>query len=88
MVMLGVVIVVGWGIATRTPVADAATINWSGTVNLGSAGYTIPAGTTVTFNPGANTTVTSGGNIIVRGTLIMRPANGNVDHILRFININ
>jgi len=79
-------IVLGVHFVTNRPVADAAT--WTGTVNLGAAGYTVPAGTTITFNPNADTTVTSSGNIIVRGTLIMKPANGNVDHVIRFTGIN
>jgi hypothetical protein len=81
-------IVFGAHFATNTPVAEAATITWSGTVNLGSAGYTVPAGTTVTFDPNVDTTVRSSGNIIVRGTLIMKPANGSIDHLLQFDGIN
>jgi len=87
MVMLGGVLVVGIGLATDS-VAEAASIQWSGNVNLGSAGYTVAAGDTVTFSPNADTTVTSGGNIIVRGTLIMKPGNGNVDHVIRFSGVN
>jgi hypothetical protein len=52
------------------------------------SGFTVPAGQTWEFNPGANTTVSSGGNIIVRGTLVMKPANGNVTHLLRFTGVN
>ena len=60
--MLGAIsMVFGVHFATNTPVAEAATITWSGTVNLGSGAYTIPAGTTVRFDPNVNTTVTSAG---------------------------
>ncbi|MGA7228892.1 MAG: S-layer homology domain-containing protein [Acidimicrobiia bacterium] len=51
-------------------------------------GFTVPAGDTWTLNPNADTTITSGGNIIVRGTLVMKPANGSVDHTIRFTGIN
>src|SRR5690606_2093376 len=51
-------------------------------------GFEVPAGETWTFNPNADTSITSGGNVIVRGTLVMKPANGNVEHVLRFTGGN
>ena len=51
-------------------------------------GFEVPAGETWTFDPNSDTTITSGGNVIVRGTLVMKPANGNVDHVLRFTGVN
>src|SRR5690606_27221509 len=50
------------------------------TLNSGhrDGGFVVPEGETWTFNPNADTTITSGGNVIVRGTLVMKPANGNV----------
>ena len=51
-------------------------------------GFEVPAGETWTFNPNADTSITSGGNVIVRGTLVMKPANGNVEHVLRFTGVN
>ncbi len=47
-------------------------------------GFTVPAGDTWTFDPNANTTITCGGNVIVQGTLVMKPANGNITHRLVF----
>jgi len=66
--------------------ADAATTTLTGTNNRGT--LTVAAGDTLVFNPNADTTLNMTGNLIVRGTLIMRPANGNVDHVIRFNGIN
>ncbi|HVR79953.1 MAG TPA: S-layer homology domain-containing protein [Acidimicrobiia bacterium] len=80
---LAVVAVVVLGIANRASAANQ-------TLNSGNYpnGFTVPAGDTWTLNPNADTTITSGGNIIVRGTLIMKPANGDVEHLIRFTGIN
>ena len=51
-------------------------------------GCTVPAGQTWSFDPNSDTTITSTGNIIVYGTLEMRPANGTIDHFLQFTGIN
>ncbi|HLT97698.1 MAG TPA: hypothetical protein VK070_13035, partial [Acidimicrobiia bacterium] len=51
-------------------------------------GFEVPAGETWTFNPNTDTTITSGGNVIVRGTLVMKPANGDIEHVLRFTGVN
>ena len=49
--------------ATNSPVANAATITWTGTVTLPNGTYTIPAGTTVLLSPvstpGSRSTATS-----------------------------
>jgi len=50
-------------------------------------GFEVPAGETWTFDPHQNVTVTSGGNVVVRGTLVIRP-DDDVTHILRFTGIN
>jgi hypothetical protein len=83
LVGLAVVAVVVFGIANRASAANQ-------TLNSGNHpnGFTVPAGDTWTLNPNADTTITSGGNIIVEGTLVMKPANGNVDHVIRFTGIN
>ncbi len=80
-VAVSVAVVVG--VANRASAANQ-------TLNSGNYpnGFTVPAGDTWTLNPNANTTITSGGNIIVRGTLVMKPANGNINHIIRFTGIN
>lgn len=46
---------------------------------------TVPAGQVWCFDPATTTTVESLGNVIVRGTLRIRPANASVTHTLRFI---
>ena len=76
-------IVVVVAIADR---AEAATTTFSGNVSRGT--LTVNAGDTLVFDPNNDTTLTMTGNLIVRGTLIMRPANGNVDHVIRFTGIN
>ena len=83
LVGLAVVAVVVLGIANRASAANQ-------TLNSGNHpnGFTVPAGDTWTLNPNADTTITSGGNIIVRGTLVMKPANGNVEHLIQFTGIN
>ncbi len=52
-----------------------------------SAGTVIPAGEVWEFNPNADTTVKALGNLVVEGTLRMRPANGNVEHLLQFTGV-
>jgi hypothetical protein len=51
-------------------------------------GFTVPAGEIWEFNPGLDTKVTTSGNVIVLGTLRMRPADGNAEHFLQFTNID
>ncbi len=51
-------------------------------------GFTVPAGETWEFNPSADTHVTVSGNVIVNGTLRMRPSSGSVEHFLQFTGIN
>ena len=51
-------------------------------------GFTVPAGETWVFDPNVTTTVTVGGNVVVEGTLEMRPANAGVVHTLRFEGVN
>ncbi|HSO49638.1 MAG TPA: hypothetical protein VLS86_03760, partial [Acidimicrobiia bacterium] len=80
---LAVVVAVVIGFANR---ADAATTTLTGTNNRGS--LTVAAGDTLVFDPNNDTTLNMTGNLIVRGTLIMKPANGNVDHLIRFNGIN
>ena len=42
----------------------------------------------VCFDPAVTTTVTTSGNVIVRGILRMRPATPSVIHTLRFVNVD
>ena len=59
---------------------------WSGHVVL-PHGYTIKAGQVVELDPDRSTTVEAAGNIIVYGTLRMRPRTGDVTHTLRFVRV-
>ncbi|MFV2001182.1 MAG: hypothetical protein ACC654_12535, partial [Acidimicrobiia bacterium] len=51
-------------------------------------GFTVPAGETWEFNSGADTKVTTSGNVIVLGTLRMRPDSAGIEHFLQFLNID
>ena len=53
-----------------------------------SNGFTVPAGEVWEFDPSRSTTIQTSKNVIVNGTLRMRPSNANVVHTLRFINVN
>jgi hypothetical protein len=50
-------------------------------------GFTVPAGEVWEFDPGRSTTIESSANIIVRGTLRIRPANKSVVHTILFTNV-
>lgn len=56
-----------------------------GTVRLSTR--TVAAGTTMRFDPNVDTTLEMTGNLVVLGTLEMRPRPG-VQHALRFVGIN
>lgn len=64
-----------------------ATTTFTGVVSL-PAGFTVPAGQVWEFNPAVTTTVTVQANVIVQGTLRMRPANAGVVHALKFTGVN
>jgi hypothetical protein len=49
---------------------------------------TVPAGATLVFDPTASRTVTATGNVVVNGTLRMRPNTAAQVHALRFANVN
>lgn len=51
-------------------------------------GFTVPAGQVWEFDPGASTTVRVRGNVVVAGTLRMRPSRASVVHTLRFEGID
>jgi hypothetical protein len=56
--------------------------------NVSRASLTVAAGETLEFDPNQDTTLTLTGNLIVQGTLRMRPANPGIEHIIRFANVN
>jgi len=51
------------------------------------ASYTVPPGRTLRFDPNRDVTLELRGNLVVRGTLEMRPNRG-VTHTLRFVGID
>lgn len=51
-------------------------------------GFTVPAGEVWAFDPDTTTTVTVSANVVVEGTLRMRPADASVVHTLEFTGID
>lgn len=51
-------------------------------------GFTVPAGEVWTFDPNVSTTVVVRANVVVEGTLVMRPARPDVVHTLRFEGVD
>jgi hypothetical protein len=60
---------------------------FSGAVSI-PAGFVVPFGEVWDFDPDVTTTVEVAANVVVAGTLQMRPANPGVIHTLRFVDIN
>lgn len=60
---------------------------FSGSSSL-AGGFTVPAGQVWAFDPNVSTTVVVRANVIVQGTLVMRPARPDVVHTLRFEGID
>lgn len=58
----------------------------SGDVSL--AGFAVPAGEVWEFDPDVSTTVRVSRNVVVEGTLRMRPASPDVVHTLRFVGVD
>jgi hypothetical protein len=83
LIALATIAAVVIGISNR---ADAATTTLTGNNNWGS--HTVAAGDTLVFDPNNDTTLTMTGNLVVLGTLEMKPANGNVEHLIQFTGIN
>jgi hypothetical protein len=52
------------------------------------AGVSISSGSTLQFDSARNATLQSSGNVVVEGTLSMRPSSASIIHILQFINID
>ncbi len=51
-------------------------------------GFTVPAGETWEFDPAATTTIRVTGNVVVKGTLVMRPNSKSIVHTLIFTDID
>jgi hypothetical protein len=58
----------------------------SGNVSLDS--LTVADGEKVSFDPNVTTTLEVSGNVVVEGTLQMRPASPDVVHTLRFVDVD
>ncbi len=69
------------------PAAEAATVTLSGSESYPD-GFTVPAGQVWEFDPNADTTVTVSGNVVVLGTLRMRPSSAGIEHVLKFEGID
>ncbi len=72
---------------TAPPVSSEADRVLSGEVTL-AQGFVVPAGEVWAFDPEVSTTVEVGANVIVEGTLVMRPARPAVKHTLRFVGVD
>jgi len=72
-------------VATTTPQVPARVLTGEESF---PDGFEVPAGQTWVFDPDTATTVTVSGNVIVAGVLEMRPASGEIEHVLRFEGID
>ncbi len=80
--LAALIAIVGW---SRS--ADAAAVTEvSGDVSY-SASTTIAAGEVLKFDPAKDTTLEVSGNLVIAGTLEMKPNNG-VTHTLRFLGVD
>ncbi len=72
---------------TTTTTVPPHVPKFSGNVSLPD-GFVVPFGEVWDFDPAASTTVTVSKNVVVAGTLEMRPADPGVVHTLRFTNVD
>lgn len=82
-----------WSTGVVPGATDAVTVAVGTSVTYDAAnatvsGVTIAAGGMLTFNPGASATLKTNANVVVDGTLVMRPASASVQHLLQFVNVN
>ncbi len=75
------------GPAATAEVDSAPTRVLSGEMDFPD-GFVVPAGETWEFDPGHDVTVTSEANVVVEGTLVMRPSSGDIEHVLQFEDID
>lgn len=78
---------VAWLEQFHDPMPPPHVPKFSGAVSL-PAGFVVPFGEVWDFDPDVSTTVEVGANVVVAGTLQMRPANPGVKHALRFVGVN
>jgi hypothetical protein len=69
--------------------ADVATVTGTVVLDVDAhvAGVVIEPGAMLVFDPSASRTLNSDGNVIVRGELRMKPANGSLSHRLVFPSV-
>ncbi|CAN5320874.1 MAG: right-handed parallel beta-helix repeat-containing protein [Acidimicrobiia bacterium] len=72
--------------APAIPVSDADRV-LSGDESFPD-GFVVPAGQVWMFDPDVSTTVEVAANVVVEGTLVMRPSSAEVEHLLRFVDID
>ena len=51
-------------------------------------GFTVPAGESWVLDPNKSITLTSSGNVLVLGELVMKPASGDIEHALIFQGVD
>ncbi len=71
---------------STVPPADADRV-LSGTESFPD-GIVVPAGEVWAFDPAVTTVVESAANVVVEGTLVMRPSSAQVEHVLRFVGVD
>jgi chitodextrinase len=52
------------------------------------SGVFVEQGATLEFNPSQSATLETSANIVVEGTLRMKPANADVQHLIRFVDVD
>jgi hypothetical protein len=87
-IIAGVVIAASLVLVASGPAAFAATDRVLVDGEDFPNGFTVPAGELWEFEAGADTKVTTSGNVVVLGTLRMRPTTGSVEHFLQFTGID
>lgn len=70
------------------PGAPADRVITSADQSTVSSGFTVPAGQIWELDPSQSVSLDVSGNVVVNGTLRMRPANGSIVHRLRFVNVD
>lgn len=78
-----------WGGAVPADGADVtlpAAVLLDRSVSVGS--LTVPEGTALAFDPSQSMVLESAGNVVVEGTLSMRPMSPDVDQRMRFVGVD
>lgn len=79
----------GTGVTIAPPPAGQATrLITAGDQASLAKGFTVPAGQIWEFDPAQNVAIEVSGNVRVEGVLRMRPRSADVQHFLKFVNVN